>query len=204
MSINIIWYGHSCFKVSSSLASIIFDPYKDNSVPGLLLPNGLECDQLFISHNHDDHNAVNKVKVINKCTFASDILNIAHDNEGGKMRGFSKICVVSISGYKVCHLGDIGCLPSEEEYKKLENIDIMFAPINGFYTLGADQIFDIYQRVKPKVLIPMHYFYDQKIDYKDNNEIGKLEKHFSSFTKVDSNRIMFDGNNLQGLVVLSI
>ena len=32
---KLIWLGHSCFKLISKEASLIFDPYAPNSVPGL-------------------------------------------------------------------------------------------------------------------------------------------------------------------------
>ena len=35
---KLIWYGHACFELRSSAGSVVFDPYRPGSVPGLSLP----------------------------------------------------------------------------------------------------------------------------------------------------------------------
>ena len=32
---KIIWYGHSCFEITGSDGTVIFDPYQEGSIPGL-------------------------------------------------------------------------------------------------------------------------------------------------------------------------
>jgi len=53
--IEIAYYGHSCFKVCYRGNSILFDPYEDDSVPGLKLPEGMTADAVYCSHDHADH-----------------------------------------------------------------------------------------------------------------------------------------------------
>ena len=54
---EISYIGHSCFKIDSKGRSIVLDPYKDGSVPGLS-PVRVKADAVFCSHGHPDHNAV--------------------------------------------------------------------------------------------------------------------------------------------------
>ena len=32
---KIIWYGYSCFEITGSDGTVIFDPYQEGSIPGL-------------------------------------------------------------------------------------------------------------------------------------------------------------------------
>ena len=41
---KIINYGHACFKVIADDVSVIFDPFQDDSVPGINLPKDLEAN----------------------------------------------------------------------------------------------------------------------------------------------------------------
>ena len=59
---NITWLGHSCFLIESGGYTIITDPYKDGAVPGLN-PVRADADYVFCSHDHDDHNAEELVKI---------------------------------------------------------------------------------------------------------------------------------------------
>ncbi len=59
-NVEIIWRGHSCFELRSSQASVVIDPYLQ--VPGYGLLD-LEADLVLVSHEHDDHNARNRVRL---------------------------------------------------------------------------------------------------------------------------------------------
>lgn len=62
---HITWLGHSCFKIEKGGYSVIIDPYKDGSVPGL--KNIREsADMVICSHEHGDHNGRECVRVTEK------------------------------------------------------------------------------------------------------------------------------------------
>ena len=64
---------------------------------------------------------------------------------------------MQIDGLSLCHMGDIGEECSENLAKELGEVDVLFIPVGGTYTvdsLGAKKYID---RLQPKVVIPMHY-----------------------------------------------
>jgi L-ascorbate metabolism protein UlaG (beta-lactamase superfamily) len=58
---------------------------------------------------------------------------------------------------KFCHLGDLGHEIDEESVQKIGDVDILFIPIGGTFTVDADQAWNVVNMIKPKITIPMHY-----------------------------------------------
>lgn len=190
MKTNLTYFGHSCFKLDDGEISIVFDPYKDGSVPNLSLPQ-LQANFVFISHEHFDHNAREKIEIVpcNK-KVTVETISIPHDNVGGKKRGENTAHIVYLNELKIIHLGDIDCIPNQDIIEKLRGADVMLAPINGFYTLGAKEIYRLAKMVKPKLLIPMHYYRQaEKSGYPDDNQIGVFLKLFPSTHIIPTNSI---------------
>lgn len=158
-NVRIQYYGHSCFKVSTESGSAVFDPYEDGSVPGTTLPEDLEADAVFCSHDHHDHNAAGQVKLTGRaCPFGVSFLTVPHDDANGEKRGFCRITFLETGGLTVAHLGDLGRLPTEDEYEKLGQADILLIPCAGFYTIDAEETKEIIRRLKtPSLKILMHY-----------------------------------------------
>lgn len=193
MSTILKYYGHSCFKLMSGNVSIVFDPYKDNSVPNLTLPV-ISANLVLVSHEHDDHNAREKViTLLSYVDIKYESFDIPHDNQGGKLRGKNKAHIVYLNNLKIVHLGDIGCMPDENAIEKLKDTDVLLAPINGFYTLGADKIKELSDIIKPKLLIPMHYYKDyNNSGYKDDNQFEQFKKLYPNVKIVRTDEIVIE------------
>lgn len=157
--ITIKYYGHSCFKVRSGAASVILDPYEDGSVPGTLMPRGLEADAVYCSHDHHDHNAADMVQLTGKAEpFPVSFITVPHDDVNGKKRGLCRMTFLQASGLIVAHLGDLGRLPSDEEYEQLSQADVLLIPCAGYYTIDSAQAKTILARMKsPSLKILMHF-----------------------------------------------
>ena len=168
---NIIWYGQSCFQISSSQGknnhvSIIIDPFGGDI--GLKLPRKLEADIVLVSHDHFDHNNIKAVSgsplVIKgpgeydaKGVFIQGISGY-HDNSQGAERGNVTIYIIEAEGMRICHLGDLGQKElSSDQLEKIGEVDILIIPVGGVYTIDADEAIKIMAQVEPKITIPMHY-----------------------------------------------
>lgn len=57
----------------------------------------------------------------------------------------------------LCHLGDIGHLPSSDLIEEIGDIDILFIPVGGVSTLSGATAAEMVRRLTPKLVIPMHY-----------------------------------------------
>ena len=160
------WWGHSSFLITTKDGTeILTDPY-DDSLPYAEVDD--QPDIVTISHDHFDHNAVDRLHnkpdtiVDSKKGYKDDNITIKgittyHDKTEGNDRGDNIIFQMELGDKKVCHIGDLGHLLSEAKIEKLKDIDILLIPVGGYYTIDADEAFEICEKIDPQVIIPMHF-----------------------------------------------
>lgn len=166
---QIEWFGHSCFLLKSdSGITVLIDPF--DSTVGYDQPR-LACDCLLITHKHFDHNACDVVmgetlKIDSSGEYSIKGVQISgfesfHDNDGGALRGKNIIYKIIIDGVIICHMGDIGHIPSPELYEKLGSIDVLMIPTGGNFTINAKEAMEIINAISPNMILPMHYLTDK-------------------------------------------
>lgn len=162
---QITWYGHSCFLLTSESGySILTDPCDPETGYEL---NDLVCDAVTISHEHHDHNCLAIVAGTPEIIrtpgehLAGGIsvkgFTNYHDNEKGAKRGENIVFLYEIDGLKILHLGDLGHMLPDETIKTIGDVDVLLAPIGGVFTINAKAATELADRLNAKVLIPMHY-----------------------------------------------
>jgi len=152
---KLTWRGHACFAIESGGYSILVDPYHE--VEGLPDISG-EANEVLCSHFHRDHSYVDGVKVLGgQSPFAVEKMETFHDDQEGALRGTNVVHIFSAEGLRVAHLGDLGHVPGEEHLEKLTGLDALLIPVGGTYTLDAVQAAALAKRLKPRMVIPMHY-----------------------------------------------
>lgn len=173
--LTLTYYGHACFKVSSVYGTVLFDPYGDGSVPGLTLPRNLVADQVFCSHEHHDHNAAGLVHLEKQPKEVEHFeIVVPHDDANGSKRGMTNLTFVTLGDLLIAHLGDIGRMPTEEEYEVLKKADVVLLPCAGFYTIDAVQAYELIQHLKsPSLKILMH-FRDKNTGYEVQEDITSI------------------------------
>ena len=162
---DITFLGHSSFRLKGRGASLVTDPF-DPKMVGLKY-SGVEADIVTISHNHNDHNQASLVKNSKKVVVGPgeyEIMGISilgfasyHDADKGAKRGPNTIYVFEMDDLRLCHLGDLGHELSEDLVEALGDIDILFIPVGGEFTIGAESAVKVVQAVEPSIVIPMHY-----------------------------------------------
>lgn len=60
-------------------------------------------------------------------------------------------------GVRLVHTGDLGHPLSDEQVKALGKVDVLLVPVGGFYTIDAKEADGVISRLKPNVVVPMHY-----------------------------------------------
>ena len=185
---KITYYGHSCFLVEENNSRILFDPYEDESVPGLTLSKDISVDAVYCSHEHADHNAAHLVHTENKDPFPKEFIVVPHDHHDGKKRGMNRMTIVNIHGIRLAHLGDNEGLPTKEEYEKL-NVDILLIPCGGYYTINALEAKEIIDTIDAGLTILMHYR-NEKQGYDVLEEIHDImQNEIPSIKQIDSSTI---------------
>lgn len=162
---NIKYLGHASFLITSDAGiRIITDPYETGG--GLSYGAITEsADIVAVSHGHSDHNNAAAVQgnptVVKGAARVKGIefeaIPCCHDEVGGRERGKNTIFCFEVDGIRVCHLGDLGHRLSDEQLAELGEVDILLIPVGGFFTIDARVATELCDRLKPRVVIPMHY-----------------------------------------------
>lgn len=195
------WLGHSCFKITDLGQSVIFDPFCDNSVAGYRNIRE-EANLVLCSHMHGDHSGTSCVKLLESAhqVFNVDYINSYHDDKKGQLRGENIIHVVWDDGFKFAHLGDLGCDLTDEQYQKLQDLDVLMIPVGGYYTIDGKKAAAIAKRINPKVIIPMHY-HDKELGYDVLSDVFAFTKYFEKVTYLTTDTLEFS-DELSGEVIV--
>jgi L-ascorbate metabolism protein UlaG (beta-lactamase superfamily) len=161
---EITYLGHSSFKLRGKQKTVVTDPYGEKVGK---FPRDIEADLVTVSHDHFDHNAVEKLKnkpfVINgpgeyEVGDVSVIgVSVFHDEKGGEERGRNTIFVIELDGLRVAHLGDLGHKLNDGQLEDMGAIDVVLIPVGGKYTIDAKTAKEVVGQIDPWVVIPMHY-----------------------------------------------
>ena len=163
------WLGHASFLITSAAGTkIITDPYvvDERLTYGEIKES---ADIVTVSHEHGDHSNVAAVKgnpEVAKGTakvkgIEFKAISTYHDNSGGSQRGKNIVFCFGVDGVGVCHLGDLGHPLSDEQVAELGSVDILLIPVGGLYTIDAEVATQVCDKLKPKVVIPMHFRNDK-------------------------------------------
>ena len=161
---KIEYLGHSCFLMTTQLGTkLLTDPYTGI---GYELPEQ-EADIVTCSHSHFDHAYLaavrGKPQVFSapgqySCKdFQLEGFASFHDDVKGAKRGKNTIFVYQADGLRVCHMGDIGEVPSRELAEKLGKIDVLMLPVGGTYTIDAAGALETIRRISPQTAVAMHF-----------------------------------------------
>jgi L-ascorbate metabolism protein UlaG (beta-lactamase superfamily) len=161
---RVIWHMHSCFEINDQ-ATVVMDPHDGRSIG--VKPPSLRADVVTISHDHFDHNAVRVIKgeyVVVKDVSPRTVKGVAirgitgfHDDVNGEKRGRMNIFHLTLDGVRFCHLGDLGHMLSEAQIKELGEVDVLFLPVGGVFTIDGAQAQLLVRSINPRVAIPMHF-----------------------------------------------
>jgi len=75
----------------------------------------------------------------------------------GSMKGAA--FVFEVDGMCILHSGDVSEPFNEDQLQFLGHIDVLLVPIGGRYTAGPEEAKRIIDQLKPKIVVPMHYWY---------------------------------------------
>lgn len=196
------WYGHSAFKLITDNYSIFLDPFENGSVPGFK-DICTTADYVSCSHEHFDHNSSKNINITPKKppkTLRISHLPSWHDHHQGAHRGPNNITIIESKRIKIIHLGDLG-----EVIKTIDplllNADVLLIPVGGKYTISAQEAFEVIDKLKPRIIIPMHYH--NKADgsgFEDIDDIGSFKELNKTYpyTLLNSNQLMIN-KDLSGI-----
>ncbi len=163
--LQIRWHGHSCFEITDDV-TLVTDPHDGKSIG--ISPPDVTGDIILLSHDHYDHNSVksvvNEKSIVVKDGTAKTVSGVQirgigsfHDEYDGRKRGSNLIYLFSMDDIAFCHLGDLGHMLDEDAVQQIGDVDILFIPVGGNYTIDSANAWDVIDSIKPRVVVPMHY-----------------------------------------------
>lgn len=164
---DIVWLGHSCFRLKSREGSVIVDPYHEDLGFGL---GKLKADVVLVTHDHAGHNNPKAVSDFRKVVTGPGEYEIRdimiqgirtyHDDQKGALRGKNTTYLIRMDGVVVCHLGDLGHMLSSSQVDEMDEVDVLLVPVGGESTIGSGEAAEIVSSIDPRIVIPMHYQVD--------------------------------------------
>jgi L-ascorbate metabolism protein UlaG (beta-lactamase superfamily) len=85
----------------------------------------------------------------------------------------NSIFVFDIADLCIAHLGHLHHTLTPSHLAALGEIDVVMVPVDGVWTLNQEEMIEVLQQIKPKIVIPMHIFTRATLD-KFLTRIGDL------------------------------
>jgi L-ascorbate metabolism protein UlaG (beta-lactamase superfamily) len=178
--IEIKWFGHAFFQITSSSGTkVITDPF---GAMGFPMPE-VWPHVVTIGREHGNHNNAGLAKgdpiilrglkdwgkdwnQVNTTFRDVLIYNVPIHQRGwssyeGSFRGSA--FVFEMDGLCVLHSGDVSEPFNEDQIELIGHVDILLQTIGGNFTIGPEGAKKIIEQLKPKIIVPMHYWYYQNI-----------------------------------------
>jgi L-ascorbate metabolism protein UlaG (beta-lactamase superfamily) len=176
--VEITWFGHSFFQITSgSGTKIITDPFGAMGYP---MPQ-VWPHIVTVGREHRNHNNVELAKgspiVLRGLKEGSSEWNGIHLTFGDVLiynvpvhqRGYMEYerslkgaaFVFEMDGMCILHSGDVSEPFNDDQLQFIGHIDVLMVPIGGTYTAGPKEAKQIIAQLKPRIVLPMHYWYRQ-------------------------------------------
>jgi len=174
--VEIKWFGHSFFQITSSMGTkIVTDPFGSMGFP---MPD-VWADVVTVGREHGNHNNVGLVKgkpvvlrglkeggnewdEVNRTyrdvlIYSVPVHQRGVPNYATSLKGAA--FVIEVDGLCILHSGDISDPYNEDQLQLIGHVDIILQVIGGIYTIGPEGALKIVEQLKPKIVIPMHFWY---------------------------------------------
>ena len=178
-AIEIKWFGHSFFQITSSQGTrIITDPF---GAMGFPMPE-VWPHVVTVGREHGNHNNVGLAKgnpivlrgmkeggddwnVINLTFRDVLIYNVPVHQRGvpGYLSLRGSGFVFEMDGLCIFHSGDVSEPFNEDQLQLIGHVDVLLQTIGGVYTIGPEGAKQVIEQLKPKIVIPMHYWYNMGV-----------------------------------------
>lgn len=159
------YLAHSSFHFTPTEGpTVLTDPYGPDIGYGSTLKEATYC---LVSHDHPDHNHLASVNgrttVVRSAgvtrgdgvTFKGILASHGPRTEGPGAG--TLVFTFALDGVRLCHLGDLGAPLDPLQIAEIGEVDVLFVPVGGTFTLDGRAAWTIVEQLRPRLVIPMHY-----------------------------------------------
>jgi L-ascorbate metabolism protein UlaG (beta-lactamase superfamily) len=181
--VKLKWYGHASFLITADNGlKIVTDPYTPETSG--YMPVQDEADLVIISSDNDrfhcradlipgEPTVINALEVAQnggrrtekdiEVTAIAAMEALDHKYHDPDQNGMYRFVV---DGVSIGHMGDIGNALSEEQMTFFQDVDVLLALTGGHPTIPLDDLKQVIDYAKPKLVVPMHFM---TLRYKPRN-----------------------------------
>ncbi|MBR3409950.1 MAG: MBL fold metallo-hydrolase [Candidatus Methanomethylophilaceae archaeon] len=160
------WHGHACFEFENGEHTVVIDPHDGRSLG--IKPPAASADIVLMTHEHYDHRAAwiingnHEDVMAREGRFSVKGLEVEgfrtfHDTTGGSERGMNTVYLFEMDGLRICHCGDLGCIPGDDIISRIKGVDILMVPTGEVFTMEMRDVRRFIELVNPTITVPMHY-----------------------------------------------
>jgi L-ascorbate metabolism protein UlaG (beta-lactamase superfamily) len=176
---QISWLGLSAFEITTKTTNgevvLVTDPYSNET--GLRFPRTIEGHVAMVTHDELDANNIEAITgspYIIKTPGEFEIRGVFVFGISSPLKREQKKDVpvdnilyrIESEGIHLAHLGAIDRELTDEELKRLQNIDILMVPVGGSGVLTPSDAAEVISQIEPRVVIPMtHSIPNLKAEY---------------------------------------
>lgn len=179
--VSVTYYGHSCFSLQATDGPVVMiDPY-GSYVPYPGLPAA--ADVVMITHGHIDHcppcfdeddrvtgdplivwpfDSGGRVRTGRWNLvegLSAEFIEATHVTQSGGGQGLVCLFRFEIGGIVFAHLGDIGRPLTPAQAEALDDVEVLFVPVGGAYTVDAAEAEELIDQIPSlRLVFPMHTF----------------------------------------------
>ncbi|WP_224815395.1 MBL fold metallo-hydrolase [Hasllibacter sp. MH4015] len=171
---ELTWFGHAAFKLTDTSGfSVITDPYTPEGVG--YAPITEMADVVVISSDDDDAHCradliggtpevINALHVAQSGGTGGEALHVTaieaaewdHHPEH-EVPGQNGMYRFEMDGIKIAHMGDVGNPLTDAQQDFFADTDVLLALAGGYLTIELPDLMEMIHRVRPKLIIPMHF-----------------------------------------------
>lgn len=154
---HISWLGLSAFKLETSEATVVTDPFAPS-----VSAKPLRAKADIVTVSSPESSAHNHVQGILGTPFVIDspgefeVKGVYVQGVGlgpGPATAFS----YDMDGLRLAHLGDVGDPPPSDAFERLGDVDVLFLPVGGGSTLDPEAAVSVVNKLEPHLVVPMHF-----------------------------------------------
>ncbi len=167
--VRIDFVGHSSFEIESPEGVRIVTDYngyhRPQRVPHIVTMNRahdthytdfVEKDIRFVLRGWDPKGGMARHNMSLKDVRVRNIPTNIED-WGGRLVNNNSMFVIETVGLCIVHISHLHHVLSKDQLRDLGRVDIAFAPIDGMWTMSHQELFEVLEKMKPMLIIPMHF-----------------------------------------------
>jgi len=167
-SVEITFLGHSSFLIESPTGVRIVTDYNDiiraPVTPDIVTMNNahpthysesVEPGVKYILRGWDPGGGVASHRIEYRDVRIHNVPTNVRELGGTRYNGNS-IFAFDIADLCIAHLGHLHHTLTPAHLAELGTIDVVMVPIDGVWTLNQEEMIEVLQQIKPKIVIPMH------------------------------------------------